>query len=91
LIRKEGYEMLILFVKELITDCWVNGVPGVGIYNVHGAREILNPIRNYTYDFLEAFYKEIKNTFPYDYIHMGMDEGKAFFLGLKGAQMGTRL
>lgn len=60
---------------ELITVCWVNGTPGVAIYNRHGAREVMNPISEFTFDFLKNLFTEVKNVFPSKSIHLGMDEG----------------
>ena len=45
------------------------------IYGVHGAREILNPINEFTYDFMRNLLADVKSTFKDPYIHMGMDEG----------------
>lgn len=59
---------------ELITVCWVNGTPYQGIYNKHAAKEILNPINEFTYTFMGNLLGEIKNTFVDPFIHMGMDE-----------------
>lgn len=65
----------LYFFLELITECWSDGKPLQAIYNFHGAREILNPIRNYTYDFLNGLISEVKATFRDPYVHLGMDEG----------------
>ncbi|XP_013787254.1 beta-hexosaminidase subunit beta-like [Limulus polyphemus] len=35
---------------------------------------MLNPIQNYTYDFFNEFFKEVKDVFKDEYIHLGMDE-----------------
>ena len=36
--------------------------------------EILNPINNYTYEFIESLIKEVKEVFSDPFIHLGMDE-----------------
>ena len=37
--------------------------------------EILNPIKNFTYEFIENLLKEVKTVFPNEpFIHLGMDE-----------------
>ena len=43
-------------------------------YNVHGEAEILNPTRNYTYQFFKDLFTEIRGLFKDEYIHLGMDE-----------------
>lgn len=58
----------------MITECWSDDKPLQAIYNLHGQREILNPIQEYTYEFLKNLYIEIKETFVDPYIHLGMDE-----------------
>ncbi|ESO82376.1 hypothetical protein LOTGIDRAFT_223285 [Lottia gigantea] len=61
--------------QELLTTCWANGKPGVAIYNKHAEHEILDPTKNFTYEFLGQFFKEVSEVFPDEYLHMGMDEG----------------
>ncbi|CAF0912542.1 unnamed protein product [Brachionus calyciflorus] len=59
---------------DLITICWKDGKPFQEIYNFHGKREILNPIQNFTYEFVGELIKELKNVFKDPFIHLGMDE-----------------
>ncbi len=60
---------------ELITPCWVNGESYQAIYNKHWKMEILNPIINFTYEFIENLLNEVKTVFPDEpFIHLGMDE-----------------
>lgn len=35
---------------------------------------MLNPMQNYTYDVMKEIFKETKETFPDEYLHLGMDE-----------------
>jgi N-acetyl-beta-hexosaminidase len=55
--------------------CWNDNKPFQAIYNIQGQREILNPISNFTYEFVNNLIKEFKETFQDQYIHLGMDEG----------------
>ena len=62
---------------DLITPCWGEGEeggPNVPNYPEHGAREILNPMSEYTYEVLDKLYKELAEDFPDQYVHLGMDE-----------------
>lgn len=62
---------------SLLTPCWGNGTaggPNVPNYPIHGPREILNPILDSTYEFLESLYAEIAEKFPDSFVHLGMDE-----------------
>ncbi len=43
-------------------------------WGLHGPQEILNPMENFTYDFLDQIYDEIVEDFPDHYVHLGMDE-----------------
>ena len=49
-------------------------MPLQAIYDKHGEREVLNPINEFTYEFLNNLISEIKATFVDDFIHLGMDE-----------------
>lgn len=60
---------------ELITVCWNDSKPLQAVYGQHGAREILNPIQELTYEFIKNLIIDVKNTFRDEYIHLGMDEG----------------
>lgn len=65
-----------LFVfTELLTVCWRNGEPYQAVYDKHADMEILNPIQNFTYEFVGNLFKEVKESFRDPYIHLGMDEG----------------
>lgn len=44
------------------------------IYDRHGEREVLNPISEFTYEFLNNLIGEVKMAFADEYIHLGMDE-----------------
>ncbi|CAH1787941.1 unnamed protein product, partial [Owenia fusiformis] len=60
---------------DLLTPCWGDGkTPYTPNYPEHAPAEILNPIQNYTYDFLRTFFSEIVDVFPDPFKHMGMDE-----------------
>src|SRR6218665_3054296 len=61
----------------LLTPCWGNGTaggPNVPNYPNHGPQEILNPILESTYEFMESLYAEIVQKFPDNFVHLGMDE-----------------
>ena len=61
---------------NLLTPCY-GGSPPRPLqpdYPNHSEREVLNPMRNETYEFLKELYSEFKQTFPDQYIHLGMDE-----------------
>jgi hexosaminidase len=61
----------------LITPCWGKGLPGgpyVPKYPSYGPAEILNPMLDSTYTFLDQLFREIAEDFPDEYIHLGMDE-----------------
>eukprot|EP00106_Octopus_bimaculoides_P016122 XP_014783564.1 PREDICTED: beta-hexosaminidase subunit beta-like [Octopus bimaculoides] len=58
----------------LLTPCYVDGQPGRANYTQHHTHEVFNPIYEETYEFLKRFFKEIIETFPDRYIHLGMDE-----------------
>jgi len=62
---------------ELITPCWgagVEGGPYVANYPLHGEAEIMNPMLESTFDFLQQLYAEVTSDFPDEYVHLGMDE-----------------
>ncbi len=63
-----------MFLTELLTVCWSDNKPYQAVYNLHGEREILNPIQEYTYSFVGDLIKEFMLTFPDPFIHLGMDE-----------------
>lgn len=63
-----------VFFIDFLTPCYENGIKGVVKYNSHGAYEIVNPTLNSTYTFLQEFLAEVKDVFPDEFIHLGMDE-----------------
>lgn len=60
--------------RNLLTPCWHNGRKGVAEYLKHGEYEIMNPMLNSTFTFLEELFSEVSTVFPDEYIHIGMDE-----------------
>jgi len=52
---------------NLLTPCYANGKPT-------GARYAVNPISNYSYEFMGNLWKEISEVFPDNYVHVGGDE-----------------
>ena len=61
----------------LITPCWGEGLEGGPYkpnYPLHGTREVMNPMLENTFEFLDEFFQEIVEDFPDEYIHLGMDE-----------------
>ncbi|XP_033757445.1 beta-hexosaminidase subunit beta-like [Pecten maximus] len=62
------------FDRNLLTPCWHNGKKGEAKYMYHGEYEIMNPMLNSTFTFLEELFSEVTSVFPDDYIHLGMDE-----------------
>ncbi|CAD5121848.1 DgyrCDS10315 [Dimorphilus gyrociliatus] len=59
---------------ELLTPCWGQGRPDTPNYPHHGPREIINPTLESTFDFMRDLYMEIRDDFPDEYVHLGMDE-----------------
>ena len=67
---------------ELLTPCYgEEGKPGTPNYGPppdfigHGPYEILNPMENFTYEFMKELFSEIVNDVIKDeYLHLGMDE-----------------
>lgn len=68
-----GFTILIP-VSELLTACYVGDEPFQAKPNVHTEAEILNPSRNYTYQFFKSLFIEMKQLFKDEYIHLGADE-----------------
>ncbi|XP_060082425.1 beta-hexosaminidase subunit beta-like [Ylistrum balloti] len=62
------------FNRDLLTPCWNDGEKGKAKYGRHGEYEIMNPMLNSTFAFLEELFSEVTSVFPDDYIHLGMDE-----------------
>jgi len=52
---------------NLLTECYQNGKPD-------GTRYGMNPIQQYTYDFLQNLYQELNTVFMDPYVHVGGDE-----------------
>lgn len=70
-----GKYLPFYLLTDLLTTCYSpEGVPFTEIYGKHAKAEILNPILNQTYDFFKSFFTEIRDVFPDEYIHLGMDE-----------------
>ncbi|CAF0888569.1 unnamed protein product [Adineta ricciae] len=61
-------------MPELITVCWAHGKPYQAIYSIQGEMEIFNPSEPRVYSTMDALLREIKERFPSNYIHLGMDE-----------------
>ncbi|CAG2117024.1 unnamed protein product, partial [Medioppia subpectinata] len=60
----------------LLTTCYGDGdnQPFTSKFNKHAEAEILNPMQNYTYDFMKIFFEEVRQVFRDRYVHLGMDE-----------------
>ncbi|KAK2153374.1 hypothetical protein LSH36_299g02006 [Paralvinella palmiformis] len=66
----EGY-------PALLTPCWGEGLEGGPFkpnYPYHGPSEVINPMEEYSYEFMDNFFQEIAEDFPDGYIHLGLDE-----------------
>ncbi|UJR22803.1 hypothetical protein I4U23_025834 [Adineta vaga] len=61
-------------MPELITVCWTHGKPYQAIYSIQGQMEIFNPSEPRVYSTMDALLREVKERFPSNYIHLGMDE-----------------
>jgi N-acetyl-beta-hexosaminidase len=61
-------------MPELITVCWGHGKPLQSFYSIQGEMEILNPSEPRVYSAMDALLREVKERFPSNYIHLGMDE-----------------
>lgn len=61
-------------MPELITVCWGHGKPLQAFYSIQGEMEILNPSESRVYSTMDALLREVKERFPSNYIHLGMDE-----------------
>ncbi|XP_054157561.1 beta-hexosaminidase subunit alpha-like [Oppia nitens] len=61
---------------HLLTPCYGDSDdrPFTAKYMKHATSEILNPMLNYTYDFMRVFFDEVKRVFRDEYVHLGMDE-----------------
>ncbi|CAG2169452.1 unnamed protein product, partial [Oppiella nova] len=61
---------------QLLTTCYGDGddKPFTAKLNKHAEAEILNPMQNYTYDFMKVFFREVRDLFRDQYVHLGMDE-----------------
>ncbi|CAG0901695.1 unnamed protein product [Darwinula stevensoni] len=62
---------------ELLTACYGDGVnPGTPDYPNHADREVLDPSKNSTYEFMKTLFQELKDLFQDKFLHLGMDEVK---------------
>nr|KAI8748529.1 beta-hexosaminidase subunit beta-like [Biomphalaria glabrata] len=59
---------------ELLTTCYDGDTPERSVYGKHSEKEIMDPTKNSTFDFLRNFFDEIKDVFKDNFLHMGMDE-----------------
>jgi len=59
---------------ELLTPCWKDNKPNQPNYPLHSETELLNPMKEFTFEFMKKLFVEFKNTFKDEYIHLGMDE-----------------
>lgn len=59
---------------DLLTPCYKDGKPYQPDIPNNSETELLNPMRNETYEFMKAIYSEFKATFKDEFIHLGMDE-----------------
>jgi hexosaminidase len=48
--------------------------PGTPNFPLHADREVMDPTKRNTFDFLEDFFDEVVQVFPDEYVHLGMDE-----------------
>ena len=63
--------------SALLTPCWGEGLEGGPFkpnYPYHGPSEVINPMEEYSYEFMDNFFQEIAEDFPDGYIHLGLDE-----------------
>ncbi len=62
-------------ILELLTPCYGDGInPGTPNYPCHAPYEILDPTKEFTYEFMQRLFSEIRNVTKDEYIHLGMDE-----------------
>ncbi|UXI18698.1 calreticulin [Sarcoptes scabiei] len=62
-------------LPNLLTPCYGDGMnPYTPNYPFFSKSEILNPMLNQSFDFMRELYKEFRENFKDDYIHLGMDE-----------------
>ena len=62
-------------MPELLTPCYGDGMnPGTPDYPNHADRENLDPSKNYTYQFMQTLFQELKDLFHDEFLHLGMDE-----------------
>ncbi|CAG2166455.1 unnamed protein product, partial [Oppiella nova] len=60
---------------ELLTPCYgKKDVPYTPDYPRFSASELLNPLKNQTFVFLKELFKEFRQVFKDDFVHLGMDE-----------------
>lgn len=63
-------------IPNLLTPCYGEGPdkPYTPKYPEHSEAETLHPLENRTYQFMLELYKELKQVFKDQFIHLGMDE-----------------
>lgn len=60
---------------ELLTPCYGDGhKANTPHYPLYSQSEILNPLKNETFDFIKKLFGEFKATFKDKFVHLGMDE-----------------
>ncbi|OQR74869.1 beta-hexosaminidase subunit beta-like [Tropilaelaps mercedesae] len=59
---------------DILTPCYDEDGKGKPKYPFYAGHEMLNPMQDYTYWVVYNILKEVKMTFPDNYIHLGMDE-----------------
>ncbi|CAN8018678.1 unnamed protein product [Ixodes persulcatus] len=59
---------------NILTHCYKNGKRDTPDYPEHAARENLDPTNPQTYRVMTNIFREIRNVFKDEYIHLGMDE-----------------
>ncbi|CAN7984263.1 unnamed protein product, partial [Ixodes pacificus] len=59
---------------DILSHCYKNGKRDTPDYPEHAARENLDPTNPQTYQVMTNIFREIRNVFKDEYIHLGMDE-----------------
>lgn len=61
---------------ELLTPCYGEGPdkPFTPNFTEHSESEILDPTKEFTFDFMKRFFTEVRGVFKDDFMHLGMDE-----------------
>lgn len=71
-IRLHNWTMEEILKQPINLDDY--GEPYTGVYGVHGNYEILNPTVEETFTYVLDLLLEMRNLFPDEYVHLGMDE-----------------